>query len=188
MTDASTQQPTAPTSGPPAGNYPMGFSKPPCLLLVDDEANILSALKRLLRPQGYQVLTAEGGDSALAILAQESVDLIISDMRMPIMDGAALLAQVRERWPATMRVLLTGYADISSTISAINKGGIFRYIAKPWNDEEIISVIGQALEIRGLGLERQRLQTLTEQQNAELNALNLGLEKKVKEQPCRIQQ
>jgi len=104
---------------------------PATLLLVDDEPSILSALRRLFRPQGYRVLTAEGGQAALDLLQGEAVDLVISDMRMPGMDGAQFLERVRRIQPDTARILLTGYADIASTIAAINDGGIDRYIAKP---------------------------------------------------------
>ena len=92
------------------------------LLFVDDEANILSSLKRLFRPFGYRIFTAEGGAQALEIMERESVDLVISDMRMPEMNGAQFLEKVNEKWPETVRILLTGYSEISSTIDAINKG------------------------------------------------------------------
>ena len=108
------------------------------LLCVDDEANIVSALERLLRPHGYRVLRAQSGAEGLSILAQEAVDLVISDMRMPEMDGAQFLEQVRARWPECVRILLTGYADVDSTVAAINKGEIYRYLAKPWNDQEVL--------------------------------------------------
>jgi len=152
---------------------------PPTLLCVDDEPNILSALRRLFRPCGYKVLTAEGGDAALALLAQEPVDLIISDMRMPHMDGAQLLEQVCTRWPHITRLLLTGYADVSSTIAAINLGKIHRYIAKPWNDEEMLMIVRDAFERRALEREKTRLEALTHAQNEELKALNASLEDKV---------
>ncbi len=111
---------------------------PATLLFVDDEPSILSALRRLFRPHGYRVLLADSGAAALEMLAQEKVDLVLSDMRMPGMDGAQLLQAVRERWPDVARLLLTGYADIGSTIAAINHGEIQRYIAKPWDDNEVL--------------------------------------------------
>lgn len=151
----------------------------PTLLCVDDEPNILSALRRLFRPCGYKVLTAEGGDAALALLAQEPVDLIISDMRMPHMDGAQLLEQVCARWPHITRLLLTGYADVSSTIAAINLGKIHRYIAKPWNDEEMLMIVRDAFERRALEQAKTRLEALAHAQNEELKALNASLEDKV---------
>jgi response regulator RpfG family c-di-GMP phosphodiesterase len=84
----------------------------PRILCVDDEPNILSSLRRLFRSKGYEVLVANSGQEGLTLLETEPIDLIISDMRMPIMDGAAFLEKVRARWPDTLRLLLTGYADI----------------------------------------------------------------------------
>src|SRR5512133_1139889 len=92
------------------------------LLFVDDEVNVLSALKRLFRPYGYRILTAEGGAQALEFMEREAVDLVISDMRMPLMNGAQFLEQVNAKWPQTIRILLTGYAELEATIDAINKG------------------------------------------------------------------
>src|ERR1039457_901732 len=107
------------------------------ILCVDDEPNILSSLRRLFRANGYQVLLAEGGAAGLKVLEAESVDLVISDMRMPEMDGARFLEHVRSRWPDSIRLLLTGYADIQSILDAINRGEIYRYITKPWDDNDI---------------------------------------------------
>lgn len=163
-------------------------SDAPTLLLVDDEASILSALRRLFRPQGYRILTAESGTAGLEILERETVDLIISDMRMPEMDGATFLKQVRQRWPQIMRILLTGYADISSTVAAINEGEIYRYIAKPWDDNEIQTVVREALERQRLESENRRLTALTQAQNEELKALNAGLEQKVADRTAELRQ
>ncbi|MBS0346961.1 MAG: response regulator [Proteobacteria bacterium] len=149
------------------------------ILCVDDEANILSALRRLFRPHGYTVLTAGGGAEGLEVLAKEHVDLIISDMRMPGMDGATFLAEARTRHPDTVRLLLTGYADMDSTIAAINAGQIARYIAKPWNDQDVVLTVREALERKALEREKSRLEALTRAQNEELKNLNASLEQKV---------
>ncbi len=114
------------------------------LLFVDDEANILASLKRLFRPFGYHIFTAESAAQGLEILAQETIDLVVSDMRMPEMNGAQFLEKVRQKWPETMRILLTGYAEICATIDAINKGQIYRYISKPWEDNDIILLVERA--------------------------------------------
>ncbi len=159
----------------------MSESTPATLLFVDDEPSILSSLKRLFRPHGYRIFTAEGGAAGLEILEQEHVDLVISDMRMPEMDGARFLEQARLRWPETLRILLTGYADIESTIAAINQGQIYRYINKPWDDNEIVLIVREALERRRLEQENSRLNSVVEAQNAELRELNAGLEQKVAE-------
>lgn len=177
-------QAAAPTAAPGSGAT---------LLCVDDESNILSALKRLFRPAGYRVLIANGGAEGLELLAQEGaegreVDLVISDMRMPEMDGARFLTQVRERWPDITRILLTGYADMESTVAAINEGQIYRYIAKPWNDGEVLLTVRDALERRFLAREKLRLEALTRQQNEELKALNASLEDKVKARTAELAQ
>lgn len=142
------------------------------LLCVDDEPNILSSLRRLFRASGYRVLTAEGGEAGLRVLETEQVDLVISDMRMPNMDGARFLELVRQRWPGTVRLLLTGYADVQSILAAINRGEIHRYITKPWDDSDIGLIVRQSLE-------RRALEQLTERQNEELRVLNQTLEDKV---------
>ncbi len=158
------------------------------LLFVDDEASILSSLRRLFRPCGYRILTAGSGAEGLQVLAQETVNLVISDMRMPEMDGAHFLEQVREHWPAVARMLLTGHADIGSTIAAINCGEIYRYIAKPWDDNDIILTVREALEHQRLEQENSRLDALTRQQNEELKTLNASLEQKVAERTAQLRQ
>ncbi len=156
------------------------------LLCVDDEPNILSSLRRLFRAKGYRVLVAESGQAGLQVLATESVDLVISDMRMPEMDGAHFLELVRARWPDTIRILLTGYADVSSIIEAINRGEIYRYIAKPWDDNDMLLVVRDALERKVLENEKLRLEELTQRQNDELKALNASLEGKVRERTADL--
>jgi response regulator RpfG family c-di-GMP phosphodiesterase len=106
------------------------------ILCVDDEPNILTALRRVFRPHGYRVFVAASGAEGLSCLEQESVDIVISDMRMPGMDGAAFLEQVCDRWPNVVRLLLTGHSDIEATIGAINRGEIHRYISKPWDEND----------------------------------------------------
>lgn len=150
------------------------------LLCVDDEPNILSSLRRLFRAKGYRVLTAESGAAGLAVLAQENVDLVISDMRMPEMDGAQFLEQVRAKWPEVVRLLLTGYSDITSVMAAINRGEIYRYITKPWDDNDILLLVRHALE-------RRALELLAARQNEELKELNQSLEAKVAARTAELQ-
>jgi response regulator RpfG family c-di-GMP phosphodiesterase len=149
------------------------------ILCVDDEPNILSSLRRLLRGQGYQIFLAEGGQAGLDLMQRESIDLVISDMRMPEMSGAQFLEHVRTQWPDTIRLLLTGYADIQSILDAINRGEIYRYITKPWNDNDLTLIVKHALERKQLELEKKRLEDLTHKQNEELRELNSNLENKV---------
>lgn len=161
---------------------------PITLLFVDDETNILSSLKRLFRPHGYHIVTATGARDGLDILQNQKVDLIISDMRMPEIDGATFLSQVAERWPDIVRILLTGYSDITSTISAINEGRIYKYISKPWEDNDIILSVRRALEQKFLEQERDQLLELTRKQNIELQDLNVNLETKVRERTEALHQ
>ena len=158
------------------------------LLCVDDEANILNSLKRLFRPVGYRLFTAGGGEEALQIMERESIDLVVSDMRMPGMNGAQVLAAVRARWPDTVRILLTGYADIASTVEAINAGQLHSYVSKPWDDNEILLVVRDALERKSLQRDKARLEALTHRQNEELKQLNAGLEAKVAERTAEVRE
>jgi response regulator RpfG family c-di-GMP phosphodiesterase len=158
----------------------------PTILCVDDEPNILASLKRLFRPAGYRILSADSGQAGLQLLEAEPVDLVISDMRMPEMDGARFLERVRARWPATVRLLLTGHADVASIIEAINRGEIYRYITKPWDDNDILLLVRHALERRALEREKLRLEALALRQNAELKALNASLEARVEARTAEL--
>lgn len=157
------------------------------VLLVDDESGVTRALRRLLKPLNCHVFIADSGKGGLEILATEKIDLVISDMRMPEMDGAAFLSQVAEKWPTVERILLTGFADLESTIAAINKGKISRYLNKPWDDDEILEVVERALRTVRLEQQNEQLKSLTEQQNQELKELNQGLEQKVAARTSELQ-
>jgi response regulator RpfG family c-di-GMP phosphodiesterase len=154
-------------------------NQPANLLFVDDEPNVLKSLKRLFRSGDYNVQLAENGADGLEILKQHPIDLIISDMRMPQMDGAEFLTRAAERWPDTVRILLTGYADIESTIAAVNKGKIYSYFSKPWEDNELKMLVNNALEQKRLRDERQQLFEIINRQNRQLKELNASLEDKV---------
>jgi len=116
------------------------------LLIVDDESRVLRSLKAIFR-SGYQVRTTTNCLEALQILKNEKINTIISDQRMPEMRGVDLLHQARQISPNTMRLLLTGYSDASSTRDAINEGEVYRYITKPWGQDEIQSVVADAMKI-----------------------------------------
>lgn len=109
----------------------------PTLLLVDDEENVLSALKRLLRKGGYRILTATSAAQALELLALNPVQVIVSDQRMPLMTGTEFLSRVKEIYPNTVRIVLSGYTELSSVTEAINQGSIYRFFTKPWNDTQL---------------------------------------------------
>jgi response regulator RpfG family c-di-GMP phosphodiesterase len=155
---------------------------------VDDEPSILSALRRLFRAHGINMLAAESGQAGLDLLAHETVDLVISDMRMPQMDGVVFLEHVRQRQPDLLRLLLTGYADIASISGAINRGEIYRYISKPWDDNEIILTVRDALERSTLLREKKRLEALVLAQNEELRGINASLERKVEARTADLRQ
>ena len=141
------------------------------LLCVDDEPGILAALKRSLRAPGLTILTAPGGAEALALLEDIPVDLVISDMRMPGMDGAQLLEHVHARWPMTTRILLTGHADHAATIAAVNRGRIFRYLQKPWDEAELLGSVREGLAVADAQRADARLRDLADSQSAQLSRL-----------------
>ncbi|MBW1722859.1 MAG: response regulator [Deltaproteobacteria bacterium] len=158
------------------------------ILLVDDEAAIINALQRLLRREGFNIHSASNGKEALEVLKKlgKRVSLIISDQRMPGMTGCEFLEKAKEMAPDAMRFLLTGYTDMDVVVEAINRGGVHRYINKPWNDKEFRLQVIQALEQYELVLENRRLTLLTKKQNRILKELNQNLEKKVKERTREI--
>ena len=118
------------------------------VLFVDDEKSILVALRRLCRNTGWDIYTAESGDEGLAIIDEHTIDLVVSDMRMPRMNGAEFLEQVVERSPSTVRILLTGYSEVTATLAAIDKGKIFCHCTKPWDNDEFKEILNQAIESR----------------------------------------
>jgi len=130
------------------------------LLCVDDEPHVLASLRRVFGGAGYRVLTAADGAAGLALLESETVDLILSDLRMPVMAGAEFLEAARRLQPAALRLVLTGHGDIAATIAAINRGEIYRYITKPWSEAELLLTVRHALERRAL--ERDYEATITE--------------------------
>lgn len=162
--------------------------KPPehTLLLVDDEPNVLSALQRALRADGYRFLTARGGREALDILEQEQVALIISDQRMARMPGAEFLQQARKLQPDAPRIMLTGYAEPQAIVDAINKGEVYRFITKPWDDGDLRLTLRRALEQYDLVTQNRTLFAEVQTKNAALAELNQGLEQRVAERTAEV--
>lgn len=147
------------------------------ILLVDDEPSILKSLRRVLSlvPCTYdnvtfklQVEMAASGTEAIEKLRYTAFDLIVSDYRMPEMDGVTFLKQARTIQPDAARIILSGYADLNSVLSAINEAQIVRFLSKPWNDYELVSAIGQALAYRALLIENQRLADIIRMQRGQV--------------------
>ncbi len=129
------------------------------LLVVDDESNMLSALKRLLRTENYHILTASSGEEALAVLANHPVGVIVSDQLMKGMNGAELLERVRLIHPDITRILLSGHTGVDNLAEAVNRGEIFRFLPKPWDDAELLETIHVAFQHYGEKLNAQRGRT-----------------------------
>src|SRR5690349_14681200 len=127
------------------------------VLIVDDEENVRNALRRSLRKQGYELYFAAEPSEALTLLAQQPVDLVLSDHLMPNMTGLELLKVVRDRHPDCVRMILTGHADMQTAIDAINHGEIYRFLTKPWDDVELRVTLHLAFEQLDLQRENRRL-------------------------------
>jgi two-component system probable response regulator PhcQ len=138
----------------------------PVVLFVDDEANVLNALRRSLRKEPYELLFAQDPKEALDILKNRDVDLVVSDHLMPAMDGLSLLKLVKKYYPKIVRVLLTGHADIQMTIAAINDGEVFRFLTKPWNDMELKVTLKNIIEFIDIRRENQVLLDTVAKQRA----------------------
>ena len=145
------------------------------LLLVDDEANILSALKRLLRSDGYRILTAASGADGLAMLESHPIDVIVSDQRMPGMTGVEFLSLAKTRHPDTIRIVLSGYTELQSVTDAVNEGAIYKFLTKPWDDAKLRGHIREAFERKELAEENRRLMHEVHAVNHELAAANRQL-------------
>ncbi len=158
------------------------------VLFVDDEENILRSLKRLFMEEEFEVLTATSGDEGLKILqGDSSIGLIVSDQRMPGMNGAEFLEKAKKVAPMSIRMILTGYADVQAAVDAINKGGAFRYIAKPWQDEDLVQTVKEALNRYSLILENRKLNKIVKKQQQELKKWSQELEIIVQEQTMELQ-
>ena len=156
------------------------------ILCVDDEPSILSSLKRDLRGEDYEVITAASGEEALDLLQNDEFSLVISDQRMPSMTGVELLQKVRELYPDTVKILLTGHLEIETAVAAINKGEVYRYLLKPWEKDELLMTVKQGIEkfdmVRLIREQRDRLAEINRDLSREkakvstiINAMGEGL-------------
>ncbi len=142
------------------------------ILFVDDEPGVLKSMLRIFRKENYELLTAASGRDALSILAEKPAQVVISDHRMPGMTGTELLREVKKRHPATIRIMLTGYADVDAVMGAVNDGAVYKFITKPWNDDDLRLTVGLALEQYDLIQENKSLKKKTTAQKKELKQLS----------------
>lgn len=160
----------------------MKINVPIRILFVDDERNVLRSLERLFLEKDYEIFTAATGQEGLEIIEQSGpFQLIVSDYRMPEMNGVVFLSEVFRRWPETERIILSGYADSAAIVAAINEGRIYKFIAKPWNDDGVLQTIREVLERYELRASNRGLLKELSSTNKELKAINDNLNKIVDE-------
>lgn len=156
------------------------------ILVVDDEANIRRSLERLLKRQKYEVIQAENVAQAKNVLMDQTVDLILSDLRMPGEDGIDLLSYAFKEHPSVARILLTGHADLEQTMRAINEGCSGQILTKPWNDKHLLQVVSELLQRSQLQKRNEQLLRINQLQNTQLKNMNQRLEKRVKERTAEL--
>ena len=171
------------------GEHSVATSTPASgVLLVDEQDSVLTSLAALLSDEPYHLYLAHGSAQALELMAQHPIDLVMSAAHLAQMDGASLLARIHQDYPRTVRILLTGDPDLALIVKAINEGQIYRYLSKPWNDQEMRLTLRQALAHQHSERERQRLEALAQTRNGELRALNAQVEKRVAARTAELQQ
>lgn len=163
-----------------------GNVKQRTLLLVDDEENILMALKRVLRRDGYRILTATSGKEGLDLLSENRVDVIVSDQRMPGMTGVEFLHRVKDIHPELVSIVLSGYTELQSVTDAINEGAIYKFLTKPWDDDHLRANIQEAFRRKEMSDENRRLSLELQAANADLARANAQLGEMVKEKTRRL--
>lgn len=157
------------------------------ILCVDDERNVLRSLERIFWDDDYLIMTAGSGEEGLRLLAEApQVQVVISDFRMPGMNGVEFLKEVYRRHPDTLRIVLSGYADTAAVVAAINEGKIYKFIPKPWNDDELRMTVAKALEHFAAQHRSLRLAEELGRKNEELAALNAHLEQMVQERTAEL--
>lgn len=151
------------------------------VLFVDDERNILSTLRRLCRREPYNVMIANSGPEALEMLKESPAQVIVSDYRMPEMTGVEMLSAAKDIVPDSIRIILSGFADTQAIVEAINTGEIYRFLSKPWDDQELLTTISQSIQHYDLVKQNAELEAKTIKQNEQLQRLNENLESIVAE-------
>lgn len=147
------------------------------VLFVDDESDILNSLNRFLRREVYSKFFVDNASSALELLEQQPVDIIVTDLRMPGMNGLELIKEVKARYPGTIRMIVSGSQDIDQIIESVNKGEIFRFIPKPVDPDSFKTILNDAIDYYGLKNEREELFEEISLKNQQLTAINTSLEK-----------
>ncbi|MDB5051253.1 MAG: response regulator receiver modulated metal dependent phosphohydrolase [Fibrobacteres bacterium] len=158
------------------------------ILFLDDEQNVLNALRRVFKDEDHSVILTTSPEEARERLSKERIAVAVSDQRMPTLTGIQFLEEVKKASPETVRILLTGHADMNIAMEAINRGSVFRFLLKPWDDDELRAVLKQAAAHYALVTENIRLTELTFRQNQELQGLNENLENKVRERTQEVEE
>jgi two-component system NtrC family sensor kinase len=153
------------------------------ILFVDDEPNVLRSLRRLFMDEDdYELMFANSAVEGLELLAEEGgACVVVSDYRMPDMNGVEFLSKVHDQWPDSIRIVLSGYADTAAVVEAIKIGHIYRFIPKPWNDDELLVNIANAIDTYELSRNNERLSRELEQRNQDLEHMNASLEEQVEQ-------
>lgn len=159
----------------------------PPILLVDDEHDILQSLRRLLRKKFAITATTEPNE-ALHLLKENTYAVLLTDQRMPTMEGTALLNRAQDIAPDTVRIILTGYADINAAMEAINQGGAYRFLQKPWDDADLMTTLSQAASYFALQQENKRLHALNEAQKEKLKEFNRSTHARAVERKQKVDQ
>jgi len=157
------------------------------ILCVDDERNVLRALQRIFLDEDYEIITAESAEEGLELLAElGEVQLVISDYRMPGKNGVDFLREVYQQRPETVRIVLSGYADAGAIVAAINEGQVYKFIPKPWNDDDLKVTLENAIERYYLHKRNDELMAQLQQINGKLQQINENLEQLVEERTAKL--
>ncbi len=151
------------------------------ILLVDDEDSVLRVLRRVLFDEPWEIFTAPSGDDALSMVYDHDFAVVVSDYKMPHMNGVELLREVKRISPFSVRMILSGFADTHAVVEAINEGEVYRFVPKPWDNQEIVNIIRQGVELYNLSCRNLELEAALYARNAELAAINENLERMVEE-------
>ncbi|MFW6137556.1 MAG: HD domain-containing phosphohydrolase [Spirochaetota bacterium] len=158
------------------------------ILFVDDEPNTLSSFRRIFfREEDIEVFTARSAGDALKILEYNDISLVISDMKMPGVDGNNFLKYTKDKYPQMLRIMITAYADLQATLDAVNNGEVYRFLTKPWNDNDLRVTILKALEYSDLKKRNEEMSKIIWKKNRELTRLNQNLAETVKSKTAQLE-